>query len=324
LRRSACIRDTKGIDLKPQITLPMTAEAGVAMMVATTATFAGSDSVVKVIGTAVPLVAVLLGRYSFQAVTLGAWQARRGTQRFRGVGALKLQVLRAFLLLLNSACTFAGLRYLPLPVSTSLAMMAPLISTLLAATLLNEHVPASKWSMVVLGFIGMLIVVRPGSGDFSWAVAFPIAAATTFACFQVVSSKLSTAGDPITTNFITAMIATIVLAVLLWVDQAALLPEIRKVTVGNWLLVLAMASLATFGHLLMLQALRRTPLAVLTPFGYAQLAFATLFSWALFGKVPDIWTALGMIVIAISGIGTVLLHARTRLRYEAIAVDTGK
>ena len=300
--------------MKRQITLPMTAEAGVALMVATTATFAASDSVVKVIGSAVPLVALLLGRYSFQAVALGTWQARRGIEHFRDASVLKLQLLRAFLLLLNSACTFAGLRYLPLPVTTSLAMMAPLISTLLAATLLNEDVPKSKWSMVILGFIGMLIVVRPGSGDFSWTVAFPIGAATTFACFQVVSSKLSTAGDPITTNFITALVASIVLAALLWVDQAGLLPEIRKVTVGSWLLVLVMALLATFGHLLMLQALRRTPLAVLTPFGYAQLAFATLLSWALFGKVPDLWTALGMIVIAASGIGTVLLHARVRLR----------
>jgi len=292
----------------------MTAEAGVALMVATTATFAASDSVVKAIGTAVPLVALLLGRYSFQAIALGIWQVRRGAQHFRDAGVLKLQLLRAVLLLLNSACTFAGLRYLPLPVTTSLAMLAPLISTMLAAILLNENVSKSKWSMVVLGFAGMLIVVRPGSGEFSWTVAFPIGAATTFACFQVVSSKLSTAGDPITTNFITALVASIVLAALLWVDQAGLMPEIRKVTVGNWCLLLMMATLATFGHLLMLHALRRTPLAVLTPFGYAQLAFATLFSWAFFGKVPDIWTALGMIVIALSGMGTVLLHARGRVR----------
>jgi len=295
-------------------TIPMTAEAGVALMVATTATFAASDSVVKAIGTAVPLVALLLGRYSFQAIALGIWQVRRGAQHFRDAGVLKLQLLRAVLLLLNSACTFAGLRYLPLPVTTSLAMLAPLISTMLAAILLNENVSKSKWSMVVLGFAGMLIVVRPGSGEFSWTVAFPIGAATTFACFQVVSSKLSTAGDPITTNFITALVASIVLAALLWVDQAGLMPEIRKVTVGNWCLLLMMATLATFGHLLMLHALRRTPLAVLTPFGYAQLAFATLFSWAFFGKVPDIWTALGMIVIALSGMGTVLLHARGRVR----------
>lgn len=300
--------------MKRPITLPITAEAGIILMIATTATFAASDSTVKVIGGAVPLVALLFGRYTFQAIALCSWQARQGINPFRNAGVLKLQLLRALLLLLNSACTFAGLRYLPLPVTTSLAMMAPLISTLLAATLLNKQVPKSKWSMVVLGFIGMLIVVRPGSGDFSWTVAFPIGAATTFACFQVVSSKLSTAGDPITTNFITALVANIALAGLLWVDQADLLPEIRKVTVGSWLLVLVMASLATFGHLLMLQALRRTPLALLTPFGYAQLGFATLFSWALFGKVPDIWTALGMLVIAISGIGTVLLHARVRLR----------
>jgi drug/metabolite transporter (DMT)-like permease len=294
--------------------IPMTAEAGVALMVATTATFAASDSVVKAIGTAVPLVALLLGRYCFQAVALGIWQARRGAQHFRDAGVLKLQLLRALLLLLNSACTFAGLRYLPLPVTTSLAMLAPLISTMFAAILLNENVSKSKWSMVILGFVGMLTVVRPGSGEFSWTVAFPIGAATTFACFQVVSSKLSTAGDPITTNFITALVASIVLAALLWVDQAGLLPEIRKVTISNWCLLLMMATLATFGHLLMLQALRRTPLAVLTPFGYAQLAFATLFSWAFFGKVPDIWTALGMIVIALSGMGTVLLHARSRVR----------
>jgi len=292
----------------------MTAEAGVALMVATTATFAASDSVVKAIGTPVPLVALLLGRYCFQAVALGIWQARRGAQHFRDAGVLKLQLLRALLLLLNSACTFAGLRYLPLPVTTSLAMLAPLISTMFAAILLNENVSKSKWSMVILGFVGMLTVVRPGSGEFSWTVAFPIGAATTFACFQVVSSKLSTAGDPITTNFITALVASIVLAALLWVDQAGLLPEIRKVTISNWCLLLMMATLATFGHLLMLQALRRTPLAVLTPFGYAQLAFATLFSWAFFGKVPDIWTALGMIVIALSGMGTVLLHARSRVR----------
>ncbi|MEM5365280.1 DMT family transporter [Paraburkholderia azotifigens] len=291
--------------------VPMTAEAGVALMVATTATFAASDSVVKVIGTAVPLTAILLGRYIFQAIALGAWQARGGISRFRHMGTLKLQVLRAVLLLLNSACTFAGLRFLPLPVSTSLAMMAPLISTLLAATLLDEEVSRARWSMVMLGFIGMLIVVRPGSGEFSWAVAFPIGAATTFACFQVVSSKLSTAGDPVTTNFYTALIASIALASLLWIDQAALLPAIREVTAGSWLLVIAMASLATSGHLLMLQALRRTPLAVLTPFGYAQLAFATFFSWLLFGKVPDMWTFIGMTVIAVSGIGTMLMHARS-------------
>jgi drug/metabolite transporter (DMT)-like permease len=290
----------------------MTPEAGVMIMVATTATFAGSDSIVKALGSSVPLLALLWVRYLFQAGVLGLWQARQGALNLKSSGAIKLQLLRAILLLINSACTFAGLRLLPLPVTTSLAMMAPLVSTLLAATLLNEEVARSKWFMVWLGFAGMLMVVRPGGGQFTLAVIFPIGAAVSFACFQVVSSKLSRTADPITTNFLTAFVATCVLTLLFWADQAALMPEIRTVRFGSWFGVVAMASVATSGHLLMLQALRRTPLAVLTPFGYAQLAFATLFSWMFFQQVPGVWTALGMTVIALSGIGTVALHARSR------------
>ena len=241
---------------------------------------------------------------------MGVWQVRRRALGLFRSGSVKLQVVRAVLLLTNSACTFAGLRHLPLPVSTSLAMLAPLISTLLAALVLKDEVPRSKWAMVVLGFIGMLLVVRPGGSQFSWTVIFPIGAAATFACFQVVSSHLSRVDDAITTNFLTALVATILLCVLVWMDQAETLPALAQVRIGSWLLVVFMATMATLGHGLMLQALKRAPLSVLTPFAYGQLAFAALFSWLLFGQVPDFWMAIGMCVIAASGIGTVLLHGR--------------
>lgn len=171
--------------------------------------------------------------------------------------------------------------------------------------------------MVVIGFIGMLLIVRPGSGEFSWTVVFPIGAATTFACFQVVSSRLSRSEDAVTTNFLTGLVATIVLSLLVWADQATLFAEMGLMRFATWFLVFFMATMATLGQALMLQALRRAPLALLTPFGYAQLAFATLFGWAVFGHVPDRWTAIGMTVIALSGIGTVLLHGRKP------AVDAG-
>jgi drug/metabolite transporter (DMT)-like permease len=225
-------------------------------------------------------------------------------------GSAKLQIVRALLLLSNSACTFAGLRHLPLPVTTSLAMLAPLISALLAALVLKDDVPRSKWAMVVLGFIGMLLVVRPGGSQFTWTVIFPIGSAATFACFQVVSSHLSRVDDPITTNFLTAFFATLVLCALVWMDQAETLPALARVPLASWMLALFMASVATLGHLSMLQALKRAPLSVLSPFSYAQLAFAALFSWLLFGQIPDMWMAIGMCVIAASGIGTVLMHGR--------------
>ncbi|WP_370818102.1 DMT family transporter [Caballeronia glathei] len=288
--------------------------AGILIMVMTTAAFAASDSTVKLIGAAVPLLALLWVRYLFQLVVLGVWLVRRGGSGLFRSASLKLQFVRAALLLTNSACTFAGLRHLPLPVTTSLAMLAPLISTLLAATVLKDEVSRSKWAMVVLGFIGMLLVVRPGGSAFTWTVVYPIAAATTFACFQVVSSHLSRTEDAITTNFLTALVATAVLCVLVWMDQAETLPAVRGVAFGNWCLVVLMASMATLGQLLMLQALRRTPLSVLTPFSYAQLGFAAFFSWIFFGQVPDFWMTIGMCVIAASGIGTVLLHGRSAPR----------
>jgi drug/metabolite transporter (DMT)-like permease len=284
--------------------------AGIAIMIMTTAAFAASDSTVKVIGAAVPLLALLWVRYLFQMIVLGVWQGRRGALRLFRTGSLKLQVIRALLLLTNSACTFAGLRHLPLPVTTSLAMLAPLISTLLAALVLKDDVPRSKWAMVVLGFIGMLLVVRPGGSQFTWTVIFPIGAATTFACFQVVSSHLSRVDDATTTNFLTAFVATVVLCVLVWMDQADTLPALARVSFANWLLVAFMATMATGGQMSMLQALKRAPLSMLTPFSYGQLAFAALFSWLLFNQVPDTWMAIGMCVIAASGIGTVLLHGR--------------
>ncbi|MEZ2351020.1 DMT family transporter [Caballeronia sp. RCC_10] len=289
--------------------------AGIAIMVLTTAAFAASDSTVKLIGAAVPLIALLWVRYLFQMIVLGVWQARRGSFSFFRTDNAKLQIVRALLLLTNSACTFAALRYLPLPVTTSLAMLAPLISTLLAALVLKDHVPRSKWAMVVIGFIGMLMVVRPGGSGFTWTVIFPVASATSFACFQVVSSHLSRVDDAATTNFLTALVATVVLCVAVWADQAQLLPEIAHVTATSWMLVAFMATMATVGQLLMLQALRRAPLSVLTPFSYAQLAFASCFSWLLFGQAPDLWMAIGMCVIAASGIGTVLMHGR-----KAVAV----
>jgi drug/metabolite transporter (DMT)-like permease len=287
-----------------------TTGAGIFIMIATTATFAASDSTIKVIGAAVPLLALLWVRYIFQAVVLGIWQGRRGVLNMFRTGSAKLQIFRAMMLLANSACTFAGLRHLPLPVTTSLAMLAPLISTLLAALVLKDDVPRSKWAMVVLGFIGMVLVVRPGGSQFTWTVVFPIGAAATFACFQVVSSHLSRVDDALTTNFLTAFFATLVLCVLVWMDQAETLPALGRVSFNNWLLVALMASVATGGHLLMLQALKRAPLSVLTPFSYAQLAFAAFYSWLLFGQLPDMWMAIGMCVIAASGIGTVLLHGR--------------
>jgi drug/metabolite transporter (DMT)-like permease len=272
----------------------------------TTALFAGSDAMAKLIGISVPLLAMLWFRYLFQTLTLGFLLAKRAVWPLRFAGPMRLQVLRALLLLGNSACTFAGLRHLPLPVATALAMMAPLFTTLLAAMLLGEQVRLGQWVAVAAGFAGMLLIVRPGSDGFSWAVCFPIGAAISFACLQVVSSRLSKGGDAFATNFLTALLATLVLTSLVLADQAALFAQVRQVPVSGWALLLVMATLATSGQVSLLEALKRAPLSVLTPFTYTQLVFAAMLGWLIFGRVPDSTTTLGIGVIAASGMGTFL------------------
>lgn len=286
--------------------------AGIAIMILTTAAFAASDSIAKLIGAGMPLLVMLWVRYLFQTVVLGAWRFKQGGLAAFRTGNVKLQVIRALLLLANSACTFAGLRLLMLPVTTSVGMMAPLIATLLAAALLGDIVSKGRWAMVILGFIGMLMVVRPGGSGFTWAILFPIGAATTFACFQVVSSRLSRTGDAMTTNFLTGLIGTLIVSALVWADQAEVLAQMKNISPRNWLSVFSMATMATLGQLLMLQAMRRAPLSALTPFSYCQLAFASFFSWMIFGHIPDGWMMAGMLVIAASGVGTVWIHNRGR------------
>ncbi|MCC8395927.1 DMT family transporter [Paraburkholderia sp. MMS20-SJTR3] len=282
-------------------------------MLMTTAIFAGSDAMAKLIGTTMPLLAMLWFRYLFQALTLGALLVKRAVWPLRFAGPMRLQILRAMLLLANSACTFAGLRHLPLPVTTALAMMAPLFTTLLAATLLGEQVRLAQWVAVAAGFAGMLLIVRPGSDGFSWAVCFPIGSAISFACLQVVSSRLSKGGDAFATNFLTALLATLALTCLALADQAALLAQVRLTPWSSWALLLLMATLATSGQITLLEALRRAPLSVLTPFTYTQLVFAALLGWLIFGRVPDSATALGIGVIAASGMATIVARRAPKI-----------
>jgi len=120
--------------------------AGIVLMIVTTAVFAASDTTVRIIGSTAPLLALLCVRYLFQVIALGVWQARRDLSGLFRTGSLPLQIARSLLLLSNTACTFSGLRHLPLPVTTSLAMLAPLISTLLVALVLKDEVPMNSAS----------------------------------------------------------------------------------------------------------------------------------------------------------------------------------
>jgi drug/metabolite transporter (DMT)-like permease len=275
--------------------------AGIALILLATLAFASLDTATKHAGTLAPVLMLLWFRYLFQAVATFVLRIPvQGRAMFQTANP-RFQALRGVLLLITSACSFLGLQYLPVGEFTAIVMLAPLVATALAAWLLKSHVSARRWVLMATGLLGVLLVVRPGGQVFSWALLFPVVLVGTYAAFQVLTSRLSGEENPYTTHFFTGLTGTLLMApgaAMHW-DTPALL--------AHWPWFMLLGFFGTFGHLMLIWAFMRAPAVVLTPYLYAQIAFATLFGWLFFRHVPDAWAWLGIAVIAASGVGNAVL-----------------
>ncbi|WP_431274169.1 DMT family transporter [Variovorax ureilyticus] len=273
--------------------------------------FAGSDATIKYLGGSIPVLILLWVRYMFQTATMAGWHLLRGGPRKIRSRVPALQCLRGALLLLNSAASFYGVQRLPLAEFTALMLLAPVATTVLSALVLKESVSPARWAMVALGVVGMLAVVRPtGAGALGWGALLPISSALCYAAFQLVTRRIASADDLIVTNFLSALLVTSVLGVVLWALPLDIAPTLRLASGKQWALLLLMGTFATTGHVCMAGAVRVAPLSVLMPFAYAQIVFATAIGWLLFAHAPDLWAVAGICLIGLGGIGTVWLNGR--------------
>ncbi|OHC71688.1 MAG: hypothetical protein A3H24_09845 [Rhodoferax sp. RIFCSPLOWO2_12_FULL_60_11] len=284
--------------------------AGIALIVLATLAFAILDTVTKYAVTLVPVLMLLWFRYAFQALLTFALRFPVQKRRLFRTPNPRFQTLRGVLLLITSACSFFGLRYLPVGEFTAMVMLSPLVATAMAAWVLKEHVSHQRWLLMAAGLVGVLLVVRPGGQVFSWALLFPVLLVTTYGWFQVLTSRLSGEENPYTTHFYTGLVGALVMSPVVifnWSTTALL-------TYWPWFLLVGF--LGTFGHLMLIRAYARASAPVLTPYLYAQIAFATVAGWLAFKHVPDALAWLGIAVIAASGVGNALLsaHEVTKLR----------
>jgi len=304
-------------------------ELGIALVVLMAACFATMDTTIKTIGVVVPVLVILCARYGVQAATMGLWllRSRRqpGGASFRA-GHPRFQLVRGLLLLASSMFGFFGLQHLPLAEFTAINMLTPVVVTLLAGWLLHERISALRWVLVGGGFVGALIVIRPGSGLFGWAVLLPIAGSVTYASFQVLTSRYAALESPYTTHFYTGLTGSLVIAALLIASPIDLLPAMRAAEPRHLGALLLIGLLGTAGHLMLVIAFGLAPASTLTPFLYAQIGFAALIGWLAFRHAPDGWGWLGIGVIAVSGAGSAWLNVREAaaraLPVSALGVDS--
>jgi drug/metabolite transporter (DMT)-like permease len=282
---------------------------GVGLITASAACFATMDSTTRYLGAFLAVQLMLWSRYTVHTLVMTGWLLLDRRKTFRTPNP-RFQVLRGSLLLCSSTLAFYGLQRMPVAEFTAIIMLTPLLVTLVAGWLLKERVSRLRWALVWGGFIGALIVIRPGSGLFGWPVLFPLCAAFSNASFQVLSGKYAARESAHTTNFYTGLTGMAILTPFLFasgLDLGATLSAAPALHLG---LLLMIGTLGTAGHLLLIMALGHAPTATLMPFLYTQIGFAALVGWLIFRVTPDGWGWFGMAVIAVCGAASAWLNMR--------------
>jgi drug/metabolite transporter (DMT)-like permease len=280
--------------------------AGIVLVIAACACFAALDASTKLATAAVPILMAVWARFAFQAVALSlVLLPRQGTVLLRTAHP-KYQLLRGALMFASTSLGFLSLRYLPLAEFTSIVLIVPLVITLLAATTLKEQVSPLRWALVVGGFAGTLVILRPGGQALSWAVLLPLGLVVTNAWFQLLTSKLARTENPLTIHFYTSWVAVLMGSFALPFVWAAL-PGWQW-----WGLLCLMGLLGTVGHFLLILGYQRAPASTLTPYFYTHIAFAILAGWLVFSQLPDYGSLVGIAMIAVCGAAGAWLTVRER------------
>ncbi|BDU54631.1 hypothetical protein LTEGF4_03120 [Limnohabitans sp. TEGF004] len=274
---------------------------GICLLLVAVLCFAALDTTSKRVTTEVPLLMAVWARYFFQALlTTGVVLPIKGLDVFKTKNP-RQHITRGVLLVSVTGLAFASLQFMPVGEFTAIVMTVPLLVTLLATRMLGEHVSTQRVILVCAGFIGTLIIVRPGTQVFGWPLLIPLALVIVNSAFQLLTSKMARTEDAMTTQFYTTWVGTAMASVPLywfWVP----------VTDTQVLLELVFMGVSgCIGHFLLILAFERSPAGTLMPYMYAQIAFAMLGDWLVFGHVPDHGSLLGIALIALSGIAGGLL-----------------
>ncbi len=214
-----------------------------------------------------------------------------------------LHALRGVLLLGAGYTFFTGLRTLGLAEATAIGFAAPIFITLLSAIVLGEAVGWRRWLAVLAGFVGVLVIVRPGAEAFQPASLYVIGTAVFYAVFMISSRWIHSDESLWTMMFWNNVFPALFAAPFVpfvWTP----IPEL------HWQLLAGMAVLAAFGVPLIAQAFRMAPASVVAPFDYTILLWACLWGWLIWGELPDEWTWVGAAVIVVSGVYIVFREAR--------------
>jgi drug/metabolite transporter (DMT)-like permease len=287
---------------------------GIALILTSTVFLGTSDVTAKYLTHALPAVEIAWLRFLVFALIMVPAMIPGSPLFALRTGCVNIQILRGATLLGSSLFFISGLKFLPIAEASATGFVSPLFVTALSIVFLGEKVGMRRWVATAVGLLGVLVILRPGTGAFHPAALFPIVSALSWAGTLVMTRMMSGSERAITTMTYSSIVGLGILSLLVpffWVTpgwEAILLGVFIGVasTAGQWIVVLAF---------------RYADASVLAPFQYIQLLWVSIFGFLLFGEVPDIWTITGAAFIIGSGLYTAHRERVRRSAMRAVAAE---
>jgi drug/metabolite transporter (DMT)-like permease len=269
---------------------------GIAFMVAGMMVLPFLDAVAKHLGQQnVPIAQIVWARLFFGMALTAPFILKN-----QGAGALfpprpYMHSIRAMLLMTATFLFFWSLKFQGIAETLAIFFVQPLVITMLSPLVLGEQVGMRRWAAVAVGFIGTLIIIRPGIQTINPGVFMALGAGVSLACYMLMTRKIAGDATPLLTTFHTslmgAMISSIVM-LFIW----------QQPTQAQWGWFVLLAFIATVGHFLVVRAFDTAEASLLAPFGYTEMIMAVVAGWYFFGDFPDLWTFVGVGILITSAI----------------------
>ena len=207
----------------------------------------------------------------------------------------KLQLIRGLILLTANVCFFYSISIITLAKALTLAFIAPLIVTAFSPIFLGEKVGFRRWSAVIIGFIGSMVVIRPGFVEINLASLAALGTGVMYGFYLIITRKLSSSDNPLLTLLLTGVVGAIIISFVMpfvWI----------KPTLNQWSMMAAIGIFACVGHLFIILSLKYADASKLAPFSYFEIVTNIIIGYYFFSDFPDKWTFLGLFIIILSGI----------------------
>ncbi len=253
------------------------------------------DGFAKYLSSTLPVLQITWSRYFFTVVIVLPIMFFFFKKNLKWTEKPKLQLIRGLLLFCANILFFYSISVISLAKALTLAFIAPLIVTILSPILLNEKVGFRRWAAVIIGFIGSLIVLRPGFVEINLASVAALGTGFLYGIYLIVTRKLHNSDHPLLTLLLTGVVGAIIGSMIVpavWVQP----------TITEWYMMFAIGFFASIGHLLLILSLRYADASKLAPFGYFEIITNIIIGYYYFNHFPDNWTFIGLFVIISSGV----------------------